>query len=279
MLQKRYFDFFVFLSILFVFSASDTSYAKSKVKDEFLKQKVSKGHNFTKIFKKAKYKPGRLLVRFAPKADKTQRNKKEKKQILNSLGGAKIKRNFKRISGLTLVKLPPGQSVKDALKLYNSREDILYAEPDYEIKVDSTFPNEIYSPGRFNDLWGMHNTGQTHPVYGGGTSYGTAGADIDAPEAWDIITDANDIIVAVIDSGVNYAHPDLAANMWKTIEEPNDANDDGFFGEKGKDDDGDGLTDEDSEGREPGDPNWTNDLFEDDDENGFANDIYGYDFS
>ena len=38
--------------------------------------------------------------------------------------------------------------------------------------------------------------------------------DIDAPEAWDIRTDANDIIVAVIDTGVDYNHPDLAANMW-----------------------------------------------------------------
>jgi len=149
------------------------------------------------------------------------------------------------------------------LKIYNAREDILYAEPDYLITLDSIFPNDTY----FNDLWVMHNTGQSHPVTFGGTSSGTAGADIDAPEAWDIVTDANDIIVAVIDTGVNYTHPDLAANMWITIEEPNDANNDGYPGIQGVDDDGDGLIDEDSGGFEPGDPNWSNDLFEDDDEN------------
>ena len=248
MLQKRSTGLCVVLSILFVFSASNTSYAKSKVKDEFLKQKVPRGHDFTKIPKKAKYKPGRLLVRFAPETNNTQRTKKEKQQILDSLGGAKIKRNFKRLSGLTMVDLPPGQTIEDALKLYNAREDILYTEPDYEIQIFSTSPNEIYPPGRFNDLWGMHNTGQIHPITFGGTLSGTPDVDIDAPEAWDIITDANDIIVAVIDTGVDYTHPDLAANMWKTIEEPNDANNDGYPGVQGVDDDGDGLIDEDSEG-------------------------------
>ena len=159
------------------------------------------------------------------------------------------------------------------MQIYNSREDILYAEPDYEITLDSIDPNDTY----FNDLWGMHNTGQTG---------GTSGADIDAPEAWEIIYDANDIVVAVIDSGVDYNHPDLVDNMWiNYLEEPNDANDDGYPGIGGVDDDGDGLIDEDSQDRsrfladgETEDPNWTNDLFEDDDENGYANDKYGYDF-
>lgn len=243
---------------------SSLLYASNPVtkKANYIMHKVPKGHDFSKIAENAKYRSGHLLVRFASKQDGKNRNLPEKRKILNVLGGAKIKYNYKNISGLTLVKLPPGQTVENALKLYNAREDVLYAEPDYELTLFTSDPNDTY----FDDLWGMNNTGQTG---------GTPDADIDAPEAWDIIHDANDIIVAVIDSGVNYVHPDLAANMWKSIEEPNDANNDGYPGEGGKDDDGDGLIDEDSNGtsryidveNEIEDPNWTNDLFEDDDEN------------
>ena len=238
-----------------------------QTKEEFIKRKVPKGHDFSKIAENAKYRAGHLLVRFTTRPDGKKRNIHDKKKILDILGGAKIKYNFNDEPGLTLVKLPPGQSIEEALKIYNAREDVLYAEPDYELNLFSSIPNDTL----FDYLWGMHNTGQTG---------GTDDADINAPEAWDIISDANDIIVAVIDSGVDYTHPDLAFNMWiNSIEEPNDANNDGYPGIQGVDDDGDGLIDEDSDDREPGDPNWTNDLFEDDDENGYANDIYGYDFS
>src|SRR5207247_2612 len=58
---------------------------------------------------------------------------------------------------------------------------------------------------RFSELWGLHNSGQTG---------GTPGADIRAPEAWDLTTGSNDLVVAVIDTGVNFQHPDLAANMF-----------------------------------------------------------------
>ncbi|MBM3887636.1 MAG: peptidase S8, partial [Verrucomicrobia bacterium] len=58
---------------------------------------------------------------------------------------------------------------------------------------------------RFAQEWGLHNTGQTG---------GTADADIDAPEAWNIVTGSPSVVVAVIDTGVDYNHPDLTANMW-----------------------------------------------------------------
>ena len=147
------------------------------------------------------YKPGELLVRFAPKPNGQQRTITERNEILASIVGGNVTRSYKLVSGLTLVKLPTNTAVENALAAFKNASGILYAEPNYRIKAFSTFPNDT----RFNEQWGLHNTGQTG---------GTTDADIDAPEAWDIQTGSSDIIVAVIDSGVDYTHPDLAANMW-----------------------------------------------------------------
>ncbi|MBW8000594.1 MAG: S8 family serine peptidase [Planctomycetes bacterium] len=176
------------------------------------------------------YKPGELIVRFAPKANGIQRTKAERRGLLDSIGGGDIRHSFKRVPGLTVVKFPAGYTVKDMLSVFKTTDGILYAEPNYKGMIISTIPDDTY----FNNLWGMHNTGQTS---------GTADADIDAPQAWDIATDAEDIIVAVIDSGVDYNHEDLAANMWTNQAELN--------GTTGVDDD----------------------------ENGYMDDIYGWDFA
>ena len=175
------------------------------------------------------YKPGELLVRFAPKPNGKQRTITERNEILASIEGGNVKRSYKLVSGLTLVKLPTNTAVENALAAFKNASGILYAEPNYRIKAFSTFPNDT----RFNEQWGLHNTGQTG---------GTPDADIDAPEAWDIHTGSSEIIVAAIDTGVDYNHPDLTPNMWVNEAE--------FNGTPGVDDDG----------------------------NGYVDDIYGYDF-
>ncbi|MBI2824505.1 MAG: S8 family serine peptidase [Planctomycetia bacterium] len=76
-----------------------------------------------------------------------------------------------------------------------------YVEPDFVLSTTVTTPNDTL----YSTLWGMNNTGQTG---------GTADADIDAPEAWDLATGSSDIVVGVIDTGVDYTHSDLAANIW-----------------------------------------------------------------
>jgi len=145
-----------------------------------------KGFDFT-VSADAPYKPGELIVRFAPKQDGEQRSATEKNQILGSLGGGTIKSNFKIVPGLTLVELPAGVTVKDALKTFNGTNGIMHAQPNYILRAASTFPNDQH----FSNLWGIHNIGQSHPVEWGGTSSGTPDADIDAPGAWDIATDSN----------------------------------------------------------------------------------------
>ncbi len=105
---------------------------------------------------------------------------------------------------------------RDAMQLVESLKanpNVEYAEPNYLYYAFDT-PNDP----EFNRLWGMNNTGQTG---------GTADADIDAPEAWAVTKGDTSIIVGVIDTGVDYKHPDLAANMWTNPNEDAwaDAND------------------------------------------------------
>lgn len=174
------------------------------------------------------YKPGELLVRFGNKRTRRLIDTSTKMETLSSLRGASLIRDFQIVPGLSVVKLPEGVSVEEALIQFNQSEDVIYAQPNYELQILSTIPND----SRFGELWGMHNTGQS----------GAADADIDAPEAWDIMTGNGEVIVAVIDTGVDYTHTDLAANMWINEAEQS--------GTPGVDDDG----------------------------NGYVDDIYGYDF-
>ena len=78
---------------------------------------------------------------------------------------------------------------------------VVYAEPDYVVHIQAVTPNDP----SFSSLWGMNNTGQTG---------GVSDADIDAPEAWSISTGSSTVVVAAIDTGVDYNHADLAANIW-----------------------------------------------------------------
>ncbi|NMH64029.1 S8 family serine peptidase [Shewanella salipaludis] len=116
--------------------------------------------------------------------------------------------------------LMPGQILKletdsdglaDTLAKLNRLDGVRFAEPDV-----SYYPDELPTDPDFGELWGLHNTGQNG---------GTPDADLDAPEAWQISRGARSIAVAVIDTGVDYTHPDLAANMWTN---PNEIPGDGM---------------------------------------------------
>lgn len=119
------------------------------------------------------------------------------------------------------VNLRVGVSVGFAIPALDAIRGVAYAEADYAIGLNLT-PNDP----NYGSLWGMNNTGQ---------SGGTVDADIDAPEAWDIARGTGQHIVAVIDTGVDYNHPDLAANMWRN---PGETAGDGI------DNDANGLVDD-----------------------------------
>ncbi len=173
--------------------------------------------------------PGELLVCFSSGEDNTPINSVEQQAILSELGGGYVVHELNIIPGLCLVKLPEEMSVSEALSAYSQSERFICVSPNFTVQPDAIYPSD----NRFFELWGLHNTGQF---------YGIIDADIDMPEAWEIATGSREIIVGVIDSGVDYTHPDLAANMWINSAEQN--------GTAGIDDD----------------------------LNGFIDDIYGYDF-
>lgn len=102
--------------------------------------------------------------------------------------------------GVFRVRIPKGTDLMQALDKLHRSGTVIYAEPNYRRQV-LLMPNDP----DFGNLWGLHNIGQ---------SGGTPDADIDAPEGWDIRTDASTTVAVVIDTGVDYNHQDLAPNMW-----------------------------------------------------------------
>ncbi len=131
---------------------------------------------------------------------------------------------------IVVLKDSTGKDMEQLVQSLEADDRVEYAEPNFFYYAFGT-PNDP----QFNKLWGMNNTGQTG---------GTADADIDATEAWDVTTGDTGIIVGVIDTGVDYKHPDLAANMWTNPGEdawtdPNSANTG-----NGIDDDNNGYVDD-----------------------------------
>jgi subtilisin family serine protease len=165
------------------------------------------------------YVKDELLVRFAPNIPKATIDQ------INATIGAQVLQSFQIVSNLYLVKIPAHLSVPEAIARYKGYANVLYAEPNY---IVHTAQHEQLTPNdpSFTQLWGLHNTGQTG---------GTPDADIDAPEAWDITTGSSSVVVFVIDTGVDYNHPDLNANLWRNP---------GEIPSNGIDDDGNGYVDD-----------------------------------
>jgi subtilisin family serine protease len=133
------------------------------------------------------YVPGELIVRFKSGVDASARSAAladEGAWATGSLG----------LPGLVRVKLPAGVSVEQSAAALEDDPTVLYAEPNYLRHID-VLPNDPLFP----NLYGLSQPSDR---------------DIDAPSAWNATRGSSNVIVAVIDSGVAYGHPDLNDNMW-----------------------------------------------------------------
>ena len=130
------------------------------------------------------------------------------------------------IDSLFLLRLDEGANTEEAIRKIERHASVAHAEPNYLVRLaalpDAAFPDDL----RFPDMWHLDNVGQID---------GEPGIDIDAPEAWSIATGAPDVLIAVIDTGVDFFHPDLRGNLWTNTHE---------IPGNGVDDDGNGYVDD-----------------------------------
>ncbi len=175
------------------------------------------------------FQPDELLVKYRASALPAQARAEIERE------GAREVREFRRSrtasnNGIERWRLLRVKHAGDLERVRNSlSRNPLVEKVEYNHKVSLQLTP---SDASFNTQWALDNTGQTG---------GKPNADINAPQAWDITTGGSNVIVAVIDSGVDYLHPDLTANMWV------------------------------NPGEIPG-----NKI--DDDGNGYVDDVHGYDF-
>jgi len=127
------------------------------------------------------YAPGELLVKYKPASRTASSVYFERRWGVSTL------RTFRDI-GVHHVTLPASMTVEQAIALYRDDPDVEYAEPNYYRHV-MLIPNDA----DFGLLWGLNK--------------------IAAPAAWDVATDCSQVTVAVIDTGADYAHPDLVGNI------------------------------------------------------------------
>ncbi|HKY33809.1 MAG TPA: S8 family serine peptidase [Candidatus Polarisedimenticolia bacterium] len=150
----------------------------------------------------APHVPGELIIKFKPAARGLER------------AGAMAQINASHVrtfrSGAEHWKLGPGVKVEQAMSRMSRNPNVEYVEPDY-IRTVEVIPNDP----RFGELYGMTR--------------------IDADMAWGITRGSHGVVVAVIDTGVDHGHPDLAANMWRNP---------GEIPANGIDDDGNGFVDD-----------------------------------
>jgi subtilisin family serine protease len=159
------------------------------------------------------YMPEEIILSFGDRA-----TEEERARVLADLGAASVRHldlidaDVVALSSLT---------VDQALAVCRKSRAVAHAEPNYRLSLTRA-PNDPLFP----DQWSLHNTGE---------SGGAAGADICALDAWDLATGSRGVLVAVLDTGVDLEHPDLAANLFvNSAEVP----------WNGDDDDGNGFVDD-----------------------------------
>lgn len=195
----------------------------------------------------ARHVPGEIIVKF--KAGVSAKNFFQQKGI-STLGIAPKRVINLSYENLNIVSIDSDKSFEAIIAALKNKPEIEYAEPNYiysiavmpkevtkSIKkvVPSTFADMTAATpddSSFDQLWGLRNTGSNEPQ----GKAGIEGVDVNALKAWDLTKGSHAVKIAVIDTGVDYNHPDLKGNVWINQAE--------LKGKKGVDDDGNGYVDD-----------------------------------
>lgn len=188
----------MFIVLFFFIFLSNSPLFSQPFNDPQIKHKLIDGKDFY-------YIDGEILVRFWYWVAPDQRD-----NLLSEIE-ATILRQFYQ-ENFYKIKVPSHVDLFLIIENLNLSNLVEYAEPNGISFLAVTEPNDPYF---YPKQWNLKNIGQTPPG-------GTNDADIDAPEAWDIETGNSNVIISIIDSGIDYWHEDITDNMWT------DAN--GFFG-------------------------------------------------
>ncbi len=194
--------------------------------------------DFDSLAKSGEIKSNQLLVKFKETANvlaaPTLQSAAIEKMKSFFSPMKKLASQAKLFSQWKVVTFEKGQSLNNMFSILKNDPNVEYIAPNLKLKIQATIPNDLTA-----DLWGLNNDGTSFDVDDGNgnltTIQPTAGIDINAPEAWDIRTDASDVVVAVIDTGIDYNHPELNANIWTNP---------GEIAGNGIDDDGNGYIDD-----------------------------------
>ncbi|MFT5387380.1 MAG: cysteine-rich repeat protein [Candidatus Omnitrophota bacterium] len=146
------------------------------------------------------------LAKWDNKAKKvTRKHAKRAKRALRAKASSRASEKF---VNSYVFEVPSGSNIEEICQLYENDEHVEYAHPDRLVRP-TLMPNDAF----FSAQWAMLNGGAD--FFG---SVGVVDADIDATDAWDLNLGDN-IIVAVVDTGIEWSHPDLAANIWANVDE------------------------------------------------------------
>ncbi|MGE3261769.1 MAG: S8 family serine peptidase [Bacteriovoracia bacterium] len=170
--------------------------------------------------------PGEVIVKMSRQGKTLAVNSLLSQFSISSMNAFETNNSFYK------VKLARDSDTAQFLEAASHNPSIEYAEPNYIMHVLGSEDSEVLpNDSDFDKLWGMKNIGQKDSA---GT-VGVAGADIGATKAWKTTTGNKDILVAVIDTGVDYTHPDLKDNIFVNA---------GEIAGNGIDDDGNGFVDD-----------------------------------
>jgi subtilisin family serine protease len=143
-----------------------------------------------------------ILVRF--RAGVTQNTIETIARRLND----QVEDQIESVAGLEVIEDEDGKDAESLLAQYRNLPEVEYAELNSEIRLDHEDGGHRHvhaDDEMFSRQWGLFNSGQNG---------GAAGADISAMRAWAVTKGSDQVVVAVLDSGVDYTHPDLANNIW-----------------------------------------------------------------